>query len=218
VLPVIYAITAYLQVRLSPTPIRTRAGEGDADHADRVLGHVPLLSVGPRAVLAHQQLMQIFQQWHMNRVLEREAALATPNAADCHDAAARIADDNPDSVGALAAHMTPPSTRSPRSRPRRARRRRRHRVSGPAAGAIAMAIVGRELAPRMATVATFLGAQREALTRARHLLSRPAFLHRRTGARAAWSWRARVLRLVLARCVELGARLARPANSRSAHS
>ena len=56
VLPVIYAITAYLQVKLSPTPItRPGAGEGDADHADRVLGAVHLLPVGPRAVLARQQ-------------------------------------------------------------------------------------------------------------------------------------------------------------------
>ena len=55
---------------------RSGAGEGDADHAGRVLGHVHLLPVGPRAVLARQQLLQICQQWHMNRMLEREAALA----------------------------------------------------------------------------------------------------------------------------------------------
>ena len=34
---------------------RSGAGEGDADHADRVLGAVHLLPVGPRAVLARQQ-------------------------------------------------------------------------------------------------------------------------------------------------------------------
>ena len=34
---------------------RSRAGEGDADHADRVLGAVHLLPVGARAVLARQQ-------------------------------------------------------------------------------------------------------------------------------------------------------------------
>ena len=57
VLPVIYAVTAYLQVKLSPTPItRSGAGEGDADHADRVFGAVPVLPVGSGAVLARQQL------------------------------------------------------------------------------------------------------------------------------------------------------------------
>ena len=36
--------------------LRSGAGEGDADHADRVLGDVRLLPVGPRALLARQQL------------------------------------------------------------------------------------------------------------------------------------------------------------------
>src|SRR6185295_4390193 len=34
---------------------RPRAGEGHADHADRLLGAVHLLPVGPRAVLAREQ-------------------------------------------------------------------------------------------------------------------------------------------------------------------
>ena len=75
VLPVIYAITAYLQVKLSPTPIT------DPVQA-KVMQIMPIaFSVlfiffpsGPRAVLARQQLLQIAQQWHMNRVLEKEAA------------------------------------------------------------------------------------------------------------------------------------------------
>ncbi len=36
---------------------RPGAGESNADHADRVFGAVPVLPVGPRAVLAHQQFV-----------------------------------------------------------------------------------------------------------------------------------------------------------------
>ena len=78
VLPVIYAVTAYLQVRLSPTPI------SDPVQA-KVMQIMPIaFSVMflffPSGLVLYwlvNNCIQIFQQWHMNRVLEREAALAT---------------------------------------------------------------------------------------------------------------------------------------------
>ncbi len=77
VLPVIYAITAYLQVRLSPTPI------SDPVQA-KVMQIMPIaFSVMfiffPSGLVLYwlvNNSLQIFQQWHMNRVLEKEAALA----------------------------------------------------------------------------------------------------------------------------------------------
>ena len=77
VLPVIYAITAYLQVKLSPTPI------SDPVQA-KVMQIMPIaFSVMfiffPSGLVLYwlvNNSLQIFQQWHMNRVLEREAALA----------------------------------------------------------------------------------------------------------------------------------------------
>ncbi len=77
VLPVIYAITAYLQVRLSPTPIQ------DPVQA-KVMQIMPIaFSVMfiffPSGLVLYwlvNNSLQIFQQWHMNRVLEREAAAA----------------------------------------------------------------------------------------------------------------------------------------------
>jgi YidC/Oxa1 family membrane protein insertase len=77
VLPIIYAITAYLQVRLSPTPIQ------DPVQA-KVMQIMPIaFSVMfiffPSGLVLYwlvNNSLQIFQQWHMNRVLEREAATA----------------------------------------------------------------------------------------------------------------------------------------------
>ena len=77
VLPVIYAITAYLQVRLSPTPI------SDPVQA-KVMQIMPIaFSVMfiffPSGLVLYwlvNNTLQILQQWHMNRVLEREAASA----------------------------------------------------------------------------------------------------------------------------------------------
>jgi len=78
VLPVVYAITAYLQVRLSPTPI------SDPVQA-KVMQIMPIafsvMFVFFPSVLVLYWLinnsLQIFQQWHMNRVLVKEAAIAT---------------------------------------------------------------------------------------------------------------------------------------------
>ncbi len=75
VLPVIYAITAYLQVKLSPTPIQ------DPVQA-KVMQIMPIaFSVMfiffPSGLVLYwliNNTIQIFQQWHMNRVLTREAA------------------------------------------------------------------------------------------------------------------------------------------------
>jgi len=77
VLPVLYAISAYLQVRLSPTPI------SDPVQA-KVMQIMPIaFSVMfiffPSGLVLYWLInnsLQIFQQWHMNRVLEKEAALA----------------------------------------------------------------------------------------------------------------------------------------------
>ncbi len=77
VLPVIYAITAYLQVKLSPTPI------SDPVQA-KVMQIMPIaFSVMfvffPAGLVLYwliNNCIQIFQQWHMNRVLEKEAATA----------------------------------------------------------------------------------------------------------------------------------------------
>jgi YidC/Oxa1 family membrane protein insertase len=77
VLPVVYAITAYLQVKLSPTPIQ------DPVQA-KVMQIMPIaFSVMfvffPSGLVLYWLInnsLQIFQQWHMNRVLAREAVVA----------------------------------------------------------------------------------------------------------------------------------------------
>ena len=75
VLPVVYAITAYLQVKLSPTPIQ------DPVQA-KVMQIMPIaFSVMfiffPSGLVLYWLInnsIQIFQQWHMNRILLRETA------------------------------------------------------------------------------------------------------------------------------------------------
>jgi YidC/Oxa1 family membrane protein insertase len=75
VLPVIYAITASLQVKLSPTPIQ-------APVQAKVMQIMPIaFSVMfiffPSGLVLYWLInnsIQIFQQWHMNRVLTRETA------------------------------------------------------------------------------------------------------------------------------------------------
>jgi YidC/Oxa1 family membrane protein insertase len=77
VLPVVYAITAYLQVKLSPTPI------SDPVQA-KVMQIMPIaFSVMfvffPSGLVLYwlvNNCIQIFQQWHMNYLLEKEAAVA----------------------------------------------------------------------------------------------------------------------------------------------
>jgi len=77
VLPVVYAVTAYLQVRLSPTPIQ------DPVQA-KVMQIMPiafsvLFLFFPAGLVLYwliNNAIQIFQQWHMNRLLTREAAEA----------------------------------------------------------------------------------------------------------------------------------------------
>ena len=76
-LPVVYAITAYLQVKLSPTPIT------DPVQA-RVMQIMPvafsvLFIFFPSGLVLYwlvNNILQIAQQWHVNRMLEKEAALA----------------------------------------------------------------------------------------------------------------------------------------------
>jgi YidC/Oxa1 family membrane protein insertase len=77
VLPIVYAVTAYLQVKLSPTPIQ------DPVQA-KVMQIMPIafsvmFIVFPSGLVLYwlvNNSIQIFQQWHMNRVLTREAAAA----------------------------------------------------------------------------------------------------------------------------------------------
>ncbi len=77
VLPIVYAVTAYLQVKLSPTPI------SDPVQA-KVMQIMPIaFSVMfiffPSGLVLYwlvNNILQIGQQWHMNRVLENEAAAA----------------------------------------------------------------------------------------------------------------------------------------------
>jgi YidC/Oxa1 family membrane protein insertase len=78
ILPVVYAITAYLQVRLSPTPI------SDPVQA-KVMQFMPvafsiMFLFFPAGLVLYwlvNNLLQIAQQWQMNRMLEREAAVAS---------------------------------------------------------------------------------------------------------------------------------------------
>jgi YidC/Oxa1 family membrane protein insertase len=77
VLPVVYAISAYLQVKLSPTPI------SDPVQA-KVMQIMPIaFSVMfvffPAGLVLYwliNNCIQIFQQWHMNYLLEKEAKAA----------------------------------------------------------------------------------------------------------------------------------------------
>jgi YidC/Oxa1 family membrane protein insertase len=77
VLPIVYAVTAYLQVRLSPTPIQ------DPVQA-KVMQIMPiafsvLFLFFPSGLVLYwlvNNAIQIFQQWHMNRLLTAEAAAA----------------------------------------------------------------------------------------------------------------------------------------------
>ncbi|MEO5764736.1 MAG: membrane protein insertase YidC, partial [Casimicrobiaceae bacterium] len=77
ILPVVYAITAYLQVKLSPTPI------SDPVQA-KVMQIMPvafsvMFIFFPSGLVLYwliNNCIQIFQQWHMNRVITRESELA----------------------------------------------------------------------------------------------------------------------------------------------
>ncbi|MDR1528889.1 MAG: membrane protein insertase YidC [Burkholderiales bacterium] len=78
ILPALYAISAFLQMRLSPTPV------GDPMQA-RMLQMMPVIFAVlfvffPSGLVLYWfvgNLFQIGQQWHMNRMLEREAAAKT---------------------------------------------------------------------------------------------------------------------------------------------
>ncbi|MCL2309750.1 MAG: membrane protein insertase YidC [Proteobacteria bacterium] len=75
ILPVLYAISAFLQMKLSPTPIT------DPTQA-RMMQMMPvvfsiLFLFFPSGLVLYwlvSNLLQIAQQWHVNRMLEREAA------------------------------------------------------------------------------------------------------------------------------------------------
>jgi YidC/Oxa1 family membrane protein insertase len=77
ILPIVYAITAYLQVKLSPTPISDPV-QAKVMQIMPVAFSVMFLFFPSGLVLYWliNNCIQIFQQWHMNRVLEKETALA----------------------------------------------------------------------------------------------------------------------------------------------
>ena len=77
VLPIVYAITAYLQVKLSPTPIQDPV-QAKVMQIMPIAFSVMFLFFPSGLVLYWliNNAIQIFQQWHMNRVLTREAAAA----------------------------------------------------------------------------------------------------------------------------------------------
>ncbi len=75
VLPIVYAVTAYLQVRLSPTPIQDPV-QAKVMQIMPIAFSVMFLFFPSGLVLYWliNNAIQIFQQWHMNRLLTREAA------------------------------------------------------------------------------------------------------------------------------------------------
>ena len=78
VLPIVYAVTAYLQVKLSPTPV-TDPVQAKVMQFMPIAFSVMFLFFPAGLVLYWliNNCIQIFQQWHMNRVITREqAALA----------------------------------------------------------------------------------------------------------------------------------------------
>ena len=77
VLPVVYAITAYLQVKLSPTPI-TDPMQAKIMQIMPIAFSVMFVFFPAGLVLYWlvNNCIQIFQQWHMNYLLEKEAAAA----------------------------------------------------------------------------------------------------------------------------------------------
>ena len=215
VLPVIYAITAYLQVKLSPTPITDPVQAKVMQIMPIAFSvHVHLLPVGPRAVLARQQLAADRQQWHMNRVLEKrsgarggEAALTARFAAAARRR--RHGTSRWRSHRAMTAHRptiaaiaTPPGRGGVGI----------VRVSGANLDALIAGVVG-------AVARAARGhASRRFATRAGAPLDQGLALyfpapHSYTGETVLelhGHGGPAVLRLLLARCVELGARLAEP--------
>ena len=77
ILPIVYAVTAYLQVKLSPTPISDPM-QAKMMQIMPVAFSIMFLFFPSGLVLYWlvNNCIQIFQQWHMNRVLTREAAVA----------------------------------------------------------------------------------------------------------------------------------------------
>jgi len=76
VLPVVYAVTAYLQVKLSPTPV-TDPVQAKVMQFMPIAFSVMFLFFPAGLVLYWliNNCIQIFQQWHMNRVITREQAV-----------------------------------------------------------------------------------------------------------------------------------------------
>ena len=183
VLPVIYAITAYLQVRLSPTPIQ------DPVQA-KVMQIMPiafsvdvhLLPVGPGAVLAGQQFAADLPAMAHEPGPERAGGGAPqPSAVE------RWAGPAPTTrrtmaleTDVIAAVATPPGRGGIGV----------VRVSGPDLSRVVDGIVGRVLHPRVATLARFLDARGDVLDEGLALLvPRTGVVYGAGGARASRSRR-----------------------------
>ena len=76
ILPIVYAVTAYLQVKLSPTPV-TDPMQARMMQIMPVAFSIMFLFFPSGLVLYWlvNNCIQIFQQWHMNRVITKEQAL-----------------------------------------------------------------------------------------------------------------------------------------------
>ena len=198
VLPVVYAITAYLQVKLSPdADPGPGPGEGDADHADRVLGDVRGVPLRAGAVLAGQQLAaDLSAVAHESGARarsgrsRREAPLAVRGAATMRPPAEAIAAvATPAGRGGIGVV----------------------RVSGGDLSRIVAGILGRAPAPRTARLAAFRGADGETLDQGIALyFPAPASYTGETVLELHGHGGAAVLALVLNRCLDLGARIAEP--------
>ena len=197
ILPVIYAISMFVQTKLNPQPADPVQAQGHADHAHHVQRVLPLLPVGPGALLGGPEPDRRSRSSGTSTARSQPKRRRRPGAERRrrhhrrHRHAARAA--------AASAWF---ASRAPRAR------------------AIAQAIAGRVPQPRHATLADFLARiGRGDRQRPRALLSRAAFVHRRRRARAAGPWRPRGdARAAAPLRRARRARRASPASSRAARS
>src|SRR5439155_5447079 len=172
--------------------LRSGAGQGHADHAGRVLRHVPVLPVGPRALLARQQLHP-----DLPAVAHESRTRARGRAGD-REAALTPLSPPPPTIAAIA---TPPGRGGIGI----------VRVSGADLARVTDGIVGKSLSPRVATSATFRDVSGAALDAGLALFfAAPSSYTGEYVLELHGHGSPAALRLLLARCIELGARIAEP--------
>jgi YidC/Oxa1 family membrane protein insertase len=188
ILPVIYAVSMFVQTKLNPQPADPGAGARDADHADHVQRVLPLLPRRPGALLGRAEPAvdpaAVAHQPHAGTRSEGESAALSAGAIDT-----------------IAAIATPPGRGGIGV----------VRVSGPAAHGIAKGIVGGALTARHATLAEFRDAHGALLDQGIALFFEGP--HSYTGEdvlELQGHGGPVVMRDLLRRCVELGARIAEP--------